>query len=322
MRIEIARLMRTAICSVAFGACMAGCGGSLGENATSGAMPESATSGSAAAQQLPWMSPIKARGRDLLYVSERYAGVTNVYTYPEGNFRGSLTYPGSAFTGGLCSNKGGDVFITTEYAIYEYPHGRASPVATLGNAFGFTNGCSVDPTTGDLAAMSPTSGIAIYRPDHRHRWHLPRLFAISNVSFGGYDARGDLFIDGRTHGGASLFKELPKGSSNFENITLNRRLSAPGNIEWDGRYLAVGDEQGLLIRRFAISGTRGRQVGTVKLAGAHEGGQFWIQGDTVIGPAFKGSWFAGFWRYPSGGRAYKTIAESSAYGTTISTVRQ
>jgi hypothetical protein len=283
-------------------------------------MPESAARATIAAHRQSWMSPAAHVG-DLLYISEQYSNATNVYTYPKGKLVGALTYPGSSYTGGLCSNRGGDVFITTEYAIYEYPHGSASPVAMIGNAFGFTSGCSVDPTTGDLAATSPNAGIAIYRPGHRYRWNLPRMFAIPGISFGGYDNRDNLFVDGRTSGGTSFFMELPKGGSKFKNITLNKSFGTPGNIEWDGRFLAIGDHRDTLIHRFVITGTRGRQVGSVKLEGPSEAEQFWIQGSTVIAPAFEKSWIAGFWRYPGGRIGYKTIPESSAYGATVSTVR-
>lgn len=255
-----------------------------------------------------------AAGGDLLYVSERYSSVTNVYTYPRGQFVASLTYPGS-YTGGLCSDAAGDVFITTSYAIYEYQHGNATPVAVIA---GTAIGCSVDPVTGDLAASILKTGIAIYRPGRGYQWHLPRVFNVSGLSYGGYDGRGNLFVDGSVSSVHPFFKELPRGGSKFENVTLDKLPPRPGNIEWDGRYLAVGDGQNLLIRRFAISGTRGRRVGSLHLAGPSQGEQFWIQGDTIIAPAYSSGWLAGFWRYPQGGFAYKAISEASANGATVS----
>lgn len=288
-------------------AALAGCGGSLRANGPSDAIIP--------AHRETWIVPA-ANGGDLLYVSELYTGVTNIYTYPRGQLVGSLTYPGN-FTGGLCSDKAGDVFITTAYAIYEYRHGFATPVATIASA---AYGCSVDPITGDLAAAMLNSGIAIYCPGPRYQWHLPRLFSISGLSYCGYDGKGNLFGDGATSGAGAFFKELPRGSSKFENVTLNKLPAQPGNIEWDGRYLAVGDRQNLLIHRFAISGTRGTQVGMLHLTGPSQGEQFWIQGTTIISPAYSNGWLAGFWRYPHGGFAYKAISESSASGATVSVV--
>ncbi len=288
---------------------LGGCGGSLGQNGAARAMIPTASQS--------WMTPA-AHGGDLLYISEKYNNVTNVYTYPAGKLVGSVTYPGANYSGGLCSNSAGDVFITTTYAIYEYPHGGASPVATLSNSSGISTGCSVDPTTGNLAVTSGDGAIAIYRPGPRYRWHLPRVFKIRYVAYGGYDVHGNLFVDGSRNGATTFFMELPKGGSKLESVTLSGAPSSPGNIEWDGRYLAIGNGQNLLIRRFAISGTHGRLVGSLHLTGPSQGEQFWIQGSTIISPAYSNGWLAGFWRYPQGGFAYKTISESSAYGATVS----
>jgi hypothetical protein len=138
------------------------------------------------------------------------------------------------------------------------------------------------------------------------------------LSYCGYDGKGNLFVDGSKSGGPAFFKELPRSGSKFEDVTLDKLPAKPGNIEWDGRYSAIGDGQNLLIRRFAISGTRGTQVGSLHLAGPSQGEQFWIQGNTIIAPAYSNGWLAGFWRYPHGGFAYKAISETSAYGATVS----
>ena len=91
----------------------------------------------------------------------------------------------------------------------------------------------------------------------RHQWHLPRMYNLSpEVLFGGYDGSGNFFVDGKLSGTTPFLYELPKGASGFENVTLNVTLADPGNIEWDGKDLAVGDNQNLLIHRFAISGTQ------------------------------------------------------------------
>lgn len=285
---------------------LSGCGGWLGQTGAPGAMPPNAPQSRVA---------LAAQAGDLLYVSELYSNVTNVYTYPRVQFVGSLTYPGGNFTGGLCSDKTGDVFITTAYAIYEYQHGLATPAATIA---GTADGCSVDPITGDLAAAIPNGGVAIYRQGPHYQWHLPRLYSIPSVSACGYDGKGNLFVDGAAASVPAFFKELPKGGSKFENVTLSKLPKNPGNIEWDGRYLAVGDGQNLLIRRFTISGTHGTQVGMLHLAGPSEGEQFWIQGSAIIAPAYSNGWIAGFWKYPRGGFAYKAISESSAAGATVS----
>ena len=260
-----------------------------------------------------------AQSSDLLYVSEQYTGTTLVYTYPQGRLVGGIAIPGYPdYLGGLCSNAAGDIFITASSGIYEFPHGRARAIAVLGDPQDTAYGCSIDPTTGSLAAISGT-GVAIYRRALRDRWRLPELFDLNpDVSFGGYDGSGNLFVDGKLSGTQNFFIELPKGGSKFENVTLNETFQTPGNIEWDGKYLDIGDRSNVLIRRFSISGTHGKQVGTVALKGPRQVEQFWIQGSTLIGPAYKSAAFIGFWNYPGGGSPDKTIKQSEAYGSTVS----
>lgn len=285
---------------------LAGCAGSQSPLGTPNALPQS------------WMLP-DASARDLLYVGDHYEGIVYVYDYPRGKLVGGLGIPGSPdFLGGLCSNAAGDVFVTAEPGIYEYPHGRARPIAVLGDPEGTANGCSIDPTTGDLAAISGT-GVAIYRPAVRDRWHIPELFNLNpDVSFGGYDGRGNLFVDGKRSGSQNFVIELAKGASKFRDVTLDESLTTPGNIEWDGGYLDIGDRSNLLIRRFAISGTRGTQIGSVALNGPAEIGQFWIEGRTFIGPSYSNGYYIGFWKYPRGGSATKSIDQDEAYGATVS----
>jgi hypothetical protein len=269
-----------------------------------------------------WMLP-EAHGRDLLYLSGKYGGNVSVYTFPGGELAGGLSLGGG--TWGLCSNKGGDVFITSQYAIYEYPHGRATAVATLTDPLGSPNGCSVDPTTGNLAVISDY-GVAIFRPGRHHHWHLPRMFYMSpTVAFGGYDGSGNLFVDGEDLTGSNtvFFLELPKGGVGFESVTLKPGISGPGNIEWDGQYLAVGDEYNLTIHRYAISGSEGEQVGQLSLNGPQEVGQFWIQDGILIGPAFlSDKYYVGLWQYPGGGASQGTLAQSDSWGATVSAVRK
>ncbi|MGA9418534.1 MAG: hypothetical protein WBV40_05240, partial [Candidatus Cybelea sp.] len=286
-------------------ALLASCGRSQPPIGAPGSAPQGRAVVAHAERGGSWMLP-EAQHRALLYVTAQYYGPTYVYTFPGGKLVGGLSNIG--YTYGLCSNANGDVFITdqSEGAIYEYPHGLAKRIAALGDPQGAPYGCSVDSTTGDLAATSGT-GVAIYRPAMRHQWHLPRMYNLSpEVLFGGYDGSGNFFVDGKLSGTTPFLYELPKGASGFENVTLNVTLADPGNIEWDGKDLAVGDNQNLLIHRFAISGTQGTQVGSLTLKGASLAHQFWIQGKTLIGPAYESGYYIGLWNYPRGGSHSRT----------------
>jgi hypothetical protein len=140
-------------------------------------------------------------------------------------------------------------------------------------------------------------------------------------SFCGYDNKNNLFVDGITEGGSFELAELPKGASAFTTIRLKQNISAPGQVQWDGKYLAVGDAgvSPSIIYQFSISGSSGTAVGSTTLNGSKMVEQFWIQGKTVIGPDFYFSGTGvGFWPYPGGGNADRTISLYDPFGATVS----
>ena len=70
---------------------------------------------------------------------------------------------------GMCTDASGNVYMTNENAVVEYPHGGTSPVRTVRIPGAQTMYCSVDPTTGDLAVTfdCPPCGyenLAIFPP--------------------------------------------------------------------------------------------------------------------------------------------------------------
>jgi hypothetical protein len=286
------------------GALFAGCGGSQPPIGAPGAMPDG--------------RPVLLRAlhrRDLLYVSSVIA--TNIYTYPRGKLVSAL----GGSTGVICSNTAGDVFLSQVNVdgIYEFPHGRSTPIAKLSVGFSSPQSCSVDPTSGKLAVVSSAGeGVAIFRPVRRHHWRMPRLYKLPEYLFScGYDASGDLFVDGRTQYNHIFLAELAEGKSKFKNIALNYNLTTVGTVQWDGQYLAVGDEGNSVIRRFSIQGFSGTQVGSLTLSGPSSLEQFWIEGSIVIGADWSDSQ-VDFWNYPDGGSEIKELSMSEPLGATVS----
>jgi hypothetical protein len=90
-----------------------------------------------------WMDP-DAYKHTLIYAGGDEASY--VLRFPDGKLG---TIAQTSF--GLCSDNGGDVFFTQVKRILEYAHGGKAPVATFA-VDGSAYSCSVDPTTGDLAA--------------------------------------------------------------------------------------------------------------------------------------------------------------------------
>jgi hypothetical protein len=247
----------------------------------------------------------------------------DVYSYPQGKRAGKLT--GFDFPNGLCSDTDGDVFIPDLLAsdIVEYAHGGTSPIATLADTGQNPEACAFDSATGNLAVVNITSGlgpgsISVYTNASGN----PKVYSdpILQLPYsGGYDDRSNLFVDGLTEfpseGGVFQFAELPKGHSSFKNIMLDKTIHAPGGVQWDGKYMAIGDaETGVIYR---TNGAGGKVEASTTLTGSDGDFQFLIQGATILAPSFYSS-KVGFWNYPAGGSATKTLTIGSPYGVTVS----
>jgi hypothetical protein len=325
------RGIRYALSSCVAAALLAGCGGSQSPIGAPGAMPLSQTSAIAthAGRGGSWMLP-EAKGRDLLYVSsDLYASGKSdvfVFSYPEGKLIGTLT--GFSEPAGECVDRKGNVFITDTEAsgagyVYEYHHGGTKPIATLSDPLGYPLGCSIDRVTGNLAVVS-ISGVAIYKDAKG----APVTFTdsgFSHMRYGGYDNKGNLFVDGASAGSTYFgFAELPAGSSNFTNISITDITQGDaGSVQWDGTYITVESViRRAYIYRLSVSGSNASIAGTTTLTSnrdRYNGGEFWILGQKVIGPDNAGETIA-FWKYPTGGRGTKTIKSPAreAWGVTVS----
>jgi hypothetical protein len=174
-----------------------------------------------------------------------------------------------------------------------------------------------------VAESQSLVGVAIYRPERYHRWHATHVYLFAQPQQAcSYDTAGDLFVGGFASGSGFSLLELPKSHVTFETISLDTKVSRQGDLQWDGQYLAIGDgTANTTIHRFAIQGTKGKQVGLLKLLHVKVIRQFWIEGSTLIGPDLLGD-EVGFWRYPQGGAPLKQLNLSGESGVTVSLVRQ
>jgi hypothetical protein len=133
-------------------AMLAGCGAlrqAQDDMQPPGAIPQVSATATHTDRSTSWMLP-DARGEDLMYVSGNDA--VTVYTYPGDKLVGKLD--GFRFASGQCVDKKQNVYITSigDGRVYEYAHGGKRRIKTLvsPNAFG----CSIDPTTGNLAVTN------------------------------------------------------------------------------------------------------------------------------------------------------------------------
>ncbi len=205
---------RCALCVSIVTALLAGCGGSQPPIGAPGAIPQSLAIaqetnrtdartplGATAESRVPnrsWMSP-NTQSQDLLYVTD--ASYVSVYSYPQGTLVGALTGFTSAV--GACVDNSGDVFITNpstkaaKERVTEYPHGGRQPIAELATSRVYPIGCSVDPTTGDLAVSGGGSGrlvgINIFQGAQGKALFV-RIPQMVWTQFCGYDSQGNLFV--------------------------------------------------------------------------------------------------------------------------------
>jgi len=277
-----------------------------------------------------WMEPAAAKG-DLLYVSDTRGNV-DVFAFPSGEPAGVLR--GFRNPAGLCSDPKGNVFVvdTDNLDVLKYRHGGTKPIKAL-QIFGYYPfGCAVDPKTGDLAVANFTSqsqgpgSLSIFKVGQA----IPRSYtdaAFNAFFFCSYDDHSNVFVDGADNGSRhTKFAELASGSSTLTTVTVDRTITYPGGVQWDGSYLTVQDAATRILYRFKMSGTNGKSVGTLRVNGdkttlVH---QFAISGKTIVMPYGSSSRRVtkiGFWDYPNGGALQKSLTVKRAaelVGATVS----
>jgi hypothetical protein len=287
-----------------------------------------------------WMSP-GAKRQDLLYVSDFGGSNVYVYSWPKLTLTGTLTSFGQ--TGGVCVNKGGDIWIVDRKArdVIEYTHGGTSPIATLSDTYGVPYGCAVDKTTGNLAlaiylnqASSYTrGGVAIY-PRASGSPTEYQDDGILEYFFLGYDNDGNLYVDGEYTNDAPSFElaELPKGASVFTQINLPVPIKYPGGVHWDGSSLDLLDVLSVpsTIYEFSISGSDAILQGSTPLERANGDGSYdtWASDfatskSKVVAPVYGNGGAINIYRYPAGGKVIKSVsADQNVFSAAISEAKR
>lgn len=303
MRLRDLRYYMFGVCAAA--STFAGCGGS---STPQPAVPQAGMHAAARGFATgPARMSAMGTAVNLLYVSDLGANSVNVYTYAKGKLVGKLTGFGSV--AGLCADKAGDVFVVDEAGpVQVFAHGGTTPIRELQTS-GAPNSCAVDPSSGNLAVTQLSSyldgAISIY-PKARGK---PKVYFdkanIDATFFCGYDGRGNLYIDGWDRSANAILVQLPKGRSTFTISKVNKSVQTPSGVQWDGKYVAIGDKGAGLIYR--TNGT-GQVAQTIKLQNGTDVDGFWIQGKTLVGPDAQSGGAVGFWTYPSGGAPARTVS--------------
>jgi len=203
-------------------ALLVACGG-----AKSGSLPQGVVQAQSRAHRASGSSG------ELVYVTTKN-GVA-MLSYPDGTLVGMI--PWYFDNGELCSDpSNGNVYIPEGGSIYEYAHGGTTPIVTLSLPSGITvtGGCSVDPTTGDVAQI----GWTVIKGSSRtvllvfsQSSNSPKEIVSSKLpglGYPAYDNSGNLFIGADAKEGAFRIGELKPGASEFTIIMISALNREPG----------------------------------------------------------------------------------------------
>ena len=239
----------------------------------------------------------------LIYATGGCGGVC-VVSYPGGKLVDSISVSGEV--GGDCSDSIGNVFVTDQTQVFEYAHGGTSPIAILTVPGDDAAACSIDPGTGNLAVVFSGSGanIAIFSD----ATGTPTAYETHIVSYYcGYDNAGNLFVSGLNGHQAGL-SELPVGKSTFSVLSINGTFDGFGQVQWDGKYVAVEgrNSDDIKVSRLQISGSIASVVGETRFKGKFRNAfQSWIFGNRILIPySSRGLQVnkISAWAYPKGGK--------------------
>lgn len=255
-----------------------------------------------------------SKGQALLYVSSDYS-YEKVYSFPQGELLETLDLPGEPQA--LCTDDLGDVYIPQSYGeiVAEYPHGGQEPITSLRDPDASPDGCAVDSATGDIAVAGGNRKLAIFSPASV----TPTVYsdsAIESYYYATYDAHGNLFMVVYTFTSGYQLWELSKRSSTLKQVSLPFDLCCPDDVQWDGKYLAIGVSHTsgtAAIDRLAVSNYQATVKGQVNLNYTQSyTSQFWIAGHTLIHSDYYSDDVA-FFKYPEGGSPTKTIKRAGPY---------
>jgi|SRR5579871_1465307 len=347
-------LGRYVLCSCVAAALLAGCGGSQPPVGALGAMPQSRTIATHAARGTSWMLPEAKSIKRLLYLS---GSGPDVFVYDYHNFEKVGTLTGLDTAADECVDAKGDVWIVEDTdgdqgggAAVEYAHGGTTVLNKV-TTDGPPVGCSVSPS-GDLEI---TDGPILeqsgqFGPGEVQIWKNASgppvdYGAISNCYFlssGGYDNKGKLYVTGLAHDEGEVgICELPAGGKALLPVTVDKSITDPIGVMWDGKYMAITNADDYVTTIFQTDERKGkalRIVGRTVLADNCFGDEVYIspppfivgKENTPVNSA-EGTAVAGFnficginpshfrtWAYPAGGNPVREIDIPDGSGEAVS----
>jgi hypothetical protein len=140
-----------------------------------------------------------------------------------------------------------------------------------------------------------------------------------------YDANGDLFGYGtQDQQSNDIIAELPRGAKSFKSISLHREISTLYGMQWDAKYLTVGDSDASpsVVRRYEVTSGGSKEIGSAPILGVTLLWQYFIDGTRIIAPSalfgYNPGGFVGLFHYPAGGTRIRIRAFSSPAAVVVS----
>jgi hypothetical protein len=210
---------------------------------TPGAILQTRAVATGADRRGSWMLPDATRIKKLLYISDGATNSVFVYKYDTGSFVGQLN--GLKKPYGQCVDRGGNVWVTdlVGETIVKYPRGTIHWKEKMQTG-GSPVGCSVDPTTGNVAVANvKTAGgggsIRVFSPSGFKDYSNGECYYLEQP---GYDSAGNLYVEAYSASYAVNVCGLPRGGATLAPVSVNQRIFGPGSAMWDGRYFTLTDE--------------------------------------------------------------------------------
>jgi hypothetical protein len=103
----------------------------------------------------------------------------------------------------------------------------------------------------------------------------------------------------------------------MKSISLDQSIGFPGQVQYDGTYLTVEDQDSNTIYRFAISGSSGIEKGSLALDGVSDVVGRWIENGKVYAGGAGSEAGVHVWNYPAGGDPIATIGTGGVAAVTV-----